>query len=369
MHNSCGKELALLSYYTRSNVMLASDVQYVVVDYKYRIMAVNLGSSTQSLWQPLKCCGRLVKDTLFRNGNRQKFSHRSLATSVSNDPCCVFPMKQVETPPRETLFDGSNQDNLQFKGLETDFPCLSRVKSSGPEPEYDNVTKGYKLFSWNKPFSMKLNKGVLPKLDIAYETWGMLNEDKSNAVLVLAGLSASSHARSSVDNMKPGWWERFIGPGCAVDTSKFFVICPNNLGGCYGSSGPSSINILTEKPFATTFPIIGIEDMTNAIFLLLDELKIDKLHGSVGSSLGGMLSLQSAVSYPERVGREIATITYRSGPEWDERFGRGRISDEPPSLCPTFLIESYLEHQGESFSTKYDPNSLLYMSKAMLFSL
>ncbi|XP_059140375.1 uncharacterized protein LOC131928379 [Physella acuta] len=341
---------------------------------------------------------------------RRSFATDSASVKIKEQPM-TSNLKQVAVPVAEELFSKDSQ----FKGLDTSFPCLARAKNTGPEPEYDNITKGYKLFSSHKPFSLKINNGVLPKLDVAYETWGKLNEDKSNAVVVLAGLSASSHARSSVDNMKPGWWEKFIGHGCAIDTNKFFVICPNNLGGCYGTSGPSSINICNNKPYATTFPIIGIEDMVNAIFLLLDDLGIDRLHSCVGSSLGGMLSLQSAVSFPDRVGRfvtisscaqshpssiamrylqrkcimcdpnwnnghyygkaypktgmklarEIATITYRSGPEWDERFGRNRISDEPPSLCPTFLIESYLEHQGESFSTKYDPNSLLYMSKAM----
>ncbi|KAK0046730.1 serine O-succinyltransferase [Biomphalaria pfeifferi] len=375
-------------------------------------MAVN---TISSLLQPVKTLSKHTARTLQRHCKLKTSARKCLFSTSAWNPHDACPLEQVPTPTKESLFGDSGPADVQFKGLETSFPCVSRIKSTGPEPEYDKVTKGYKLFTTNKAFPMKLNKGVLPKLDIAYETWGTLNNDKSNAVLVLAGLSASSHARSSVDNMKPGWWERFIGPGCAVDTSKFFVICPNNLGGCYGSSGPSSVNVLTGKPYGTTFPIIGIEDMTNAIFLLLDHLEIDKLHGSVGSSLGGMLSLQSAVSYPERVGRlitisscaqshpssiamrylqrkcimsdpnwnnghyygkaypkigmklarEIATITYRSGPEWDERFGRGRISDEPPSLCPTFLIEAYLEHQGESFSTKYDPNSLLYMSKAM----
>lgn len=325
-------------------------------------------------------------------------------------------MPQVDSPVADVFQDVLKEPQGTFRGLETDFPCLARVKDTGPEPAYHNVTTGYKVFRSKKPFQLRLNNGVLPQLDVAYETWGELNKNRDNALIVLAGMSASSHARSSVDNMRPGWWERFVGPGCAVDTSKFFVICPNNFGGCYGSSGPSSINELTGKPYGTTFPVITVEDMTNAIFLLLDHLGIDKLYGAVGSSLGGMLSLQSAASFPDRVGRlisisscaqshpssiamrylqrkcimvdpnwnkghyygqaypkvgmklarEIGTITYRSGPEWENRFGRGRINkDEPVSLCPTFLIESYLEHQGETFSTIYDPNSLLYISKAM----
>lgn len=263
---------------------------------------------------------------------------------------------------------------------------------------------------------MKYNKARLPELQVAYETWGKLNETKSNAVMIQAGLSASSHAKSHRENLRPGWWEKFVGPGCAVDTDEFFVICPNNLGSCYGTTGPSSVNPLTGKQYATTFPLTSIDDMVQANFLLLDELGIDKLHACVGSSLGGMLSLMAAAEFPERVGRiisisscaqshpssiamrylqrktimsdpnwnkghyydgpypkmgmklarEIATMTYRSGPEWDQRFSRERIDPgSPNTLCPTFTIESYLEYQGESFSTKYDPNSLLYISKAM----
>ncbi|CAG5115322.1 unnamed protein product [Candidula unifasciata] len=372
-----------------------------------------------SMWNSPLRRGRWMFTKLASPTDGQKKMCRmfSARSSLNQQSCSTGrPLPQVETPrPEESHLGEVPPQHRAFKGLETNFPCLSRVKDSGPEPEYDNITKGYKLFVRKQPFSLKLNDGVLPQLEVAYETWGQLNEDASNAVLVLAGLSASSHARSSVDNMNPGWWEKFIGPGCAVDTSKFFVICPNNLGSCYGTSGPSSTNVLTGKPYATTFPIIGVEDMTNAIFLLLDELGIKKLYASVGSSLGGMLSLQTSVTHPDRVGRlvsisacaqshpssiamrylqrkcimcdpnwnnghyygkaypkigmklarEIATITYRSGPEWNLRFGRNRISNDPPSLCPTFLIESYLEHQGESFSTKYDPNSLLYISKAM----
>lgn len=330
---------------------------------------------------------------------------------VHKEQKAAFP--QIETPVyKEHIRD---VDPSLFKGLDSTFPCVSRNKLAGPEPEYDNITKGFQLYTSTKPFHLKYRQGVLPELQIAFETWGTLNEDRSNAVLITAGLSASSHAKSHVGNPKPGWWEKFVGPGCAVDTSKFFVICSNNLGGCYGTSGPSTINPLTGKRFATTFPIVSVDDMVGAQFRLLDHLGIEKLHASVGSSLGGMLSLMTSALHPDRVGRvvtisscgqshpssiamrylqrkcimsdphwnqghyyegtypkigmklarEIATMTYRSGPEWGERFGRKHISEEDPSLCPTFLIESYLEHQGESFSTKFDPNSLLYISKAM----
>ncbi|XP_046328344.2 acetyltransferase efuC-like [Haliotis rufescens] len=325
-------------------------------------------------------------------------------------------LPQIEVPEYPEFGEAEPLNTPAFKGLETDFPCLTRVQKAGPEPEYDKITTGFRVYNHEAPFKLKYDGGILPHLQVAFETWGELNKEKNNAVLISAGLSASSHAKSHKDNVRPGWWEKFVGPGCAVDTDKFFVICTNNLGGCYGTSGPSSVNPVTGKPYGTTFPIVSVEDMVNAQMLLLDHLGIQKLHASVGSSLGGMCSVLNTVLYPERVGRlisisscaqshpsaialrylqrkcimsdhhwnkghyydaefpmigmklarEIATLTYRSGPEWNERFGRSRISDiDPPSLCPTFHIENYLEHQGESFSTKFDPNSLLYISKAM----
>ncbi|XP_078687384.1 uncharacterized protein LOC144919729 isoform X2 [Branchiostoma floridae x Branchiostoma belcheri] len=284
----------------------------------------------------------------------------------------------------------------------------------GPDPTYQKVVSGYKLFQSDEPFHCELNGGVLPELEVAYETWGRLNESRSNAVIIHTGLSANSHARSHEENPSPGWWEAFIGPGCAIDTNNFFVICANNIGGCYGSSGPSSKNPLTDQPYATTFPIVTVADMVNSQFMLLDHLGIDKLHASVGPSLGGMISLMAGALYPDRVGRvvsisacaqshpasiamrylqrrcimqdphwnngyyydgkypgqgmkmarEIATTTYRSGPEWEIRFSRKKINGNV-SLCPTFEIESYIDYQGAQFMSKYDPNSLLYISKAM----
>ena len=263
--------------------------------------------------------------------------------------------------------------------------------------------------------------GVLPQFTIAYETWGKLNQDKSNAILLYTGLSASSHAHSTDANPKPGWWERFIGPGAPLDTNKYFVICTNVIGGCYGSTGPSSLDPADDRNYATRFPILTMEDMVRAQFKLLDAFGIEKLYANVGSSMGGMQSLAASVLYPERVGkivsvsgcarshpysiamrhtqrqvlmmdpnwsrgyyyrgvpphagmklaREIATVTYRSGPEWEQRFGRRRADpSRPPALCPDFLIETYLDHAGEKFCLEYDANSLLYVSKAMdLFDL
>ncbi|CBX97458.1 hypothetical protein IAQ61_007135 [Plenodomus lingam] len=308
------------------------------------------------------------------------------------------------------------------------FPCLDAYESrseslskrslSGPEPSY---TSGHTLnFHSRQPILLDWG-GILPEFNIAYETWGDLNADKSNAILLHTGLSASSHAHSTGTNPKPGWWEKFIGPGKPLDTDKYHVICTNVIGGCYGSTGPSSKDPANGERYATRFPILTMEDMVRAQFRLLDHLGIQKLYASVGSSMGGMQSLAAGTLFPERVGRivsisgcarshpysiamrhtqrqvlmmdpnwsrgfyydsipphggmklarEIATVTYRSGPEWEQRFGRRRAdASRPPALCPDFLIETYLDHAGEKWCLEYDANSLLYVSKAMdLFDL
>ncbi|KAJ4151113.1 hypothetical protein LMH87_011830 [Akanthomyces muscarius] len=309
------------------------------------------------------------------------------------------------------------------------FPCLDAMEtrsatlqnsssSAGPEPSYTSgVTQVYHC---DDPLRLDWG-GVLPSFDIAYETWGALNADKSNAILLHTGLSASSHAHSTPENPSPGWWEKFIGPGAPLDTDRYHVICTNVIGGCYGSTGPSSVDPGHGERYATHFPILTMDDMVRAQFRLLDGLGIDRLHASVGSSMGGMQSLAAGVLFPQRVGRiasisgcarshpysiamrhtqrqvlmmdpnwnrgfyygrvpphagmklarEIATVTYRSGPEWEQRFGRRRADPaKPPALCPDFLIETYLDHAGEKWCLNYDPNSLLYVSKAMdLFDL
>jgi hypothetical protein len=195
------------------------------------------------------------------------------------------------------------------------FPCLDAIESrsatllsrhsqnSGPEPSY---TSGKHLdFHSDQPLLLDWG-GILPEFDIAYETWGTLNIDKSNAILLLTGLSASSHAHSTDINPQPGWWEKFIGSGKPLDTDKYFVICCNGIGGCYGSTGPSSIDPANGERYATRFPILTMEDMVRAKFRLLDGLGVDKLYASVGSSMGGMQSVAAGVLFPERVGRIVS---------------------------------------------------------------
>ncbi|KAJ3260461.1 hypothetical protein HK103_000603 [Boothiomyces macroporosus] len=293
----------------------------------------------------------------------------------------------------------------------------TKAVEGGPEPSYENVVSGYSISTHRETLTM-LHGGVLPEFKIAYESWGELNEDKSNVILLHTGLSGSSHAKSHSKNLHPGWWEKFIGPGLALDTDKFHIICTNVIGGCYGSTGPSSVDPLAKngERYGTRFPIVTVFDMVRAQFKMLDAMGIQKLHASVGSSMGGMQSIAAAAMFPERVGRliaisaaarshpvsiamrfaqrqvlmadpnwangfyynsspphlgmklarTIATITYRSGPEWEERFGRVRANpEEEPSFVPDFLIETYLNHQGEKFCYTYDANSLIYISKAM----
>lgn len=187
---------------------------------------------------------------------------------------------------------------------------------TGPEPPYARPTPtSYHTYHHPQPLSLSYTTTPLPSFDLAYETWGTLSPAKDNVILLHTGLSASSHAASTSLNPAPGWWEKFIGPGKALDTNKFFVICTNVLGGCYGSTGPSSIEPETEKPWGTRFPVISIFDMVQAQFVLLDSLGINKLYASVGCSMGGMQSLAAGWLYPSRVGKIVSISgTARSAP-------------------------------------------------------
>ncbi|CAG8597584.1 7314_t:CDS:2 [Racocetra persica] len=326
-------------------------------------------------------------------------------TSKKNHNATAVPLK-FEFPPSLESKLQPDVNPIQTKTKSSNpplsFPCIdqydvrTRSLDGGPEPAYEKIVTGYSIYHHENPFLCD-HGGVLPKFDVAYETWGELNENKDNAILIQTGLSGSSHAKSHEKNVNPGWWERFIGPGLSIDTNKFFVICTNVIGGCYGSTGPSSIDPSDGERYATRFPIITIFDMVRAQFLLLDHLGINKLHATVGSSMVSISGCARSHPYsiairhtqrqvlmsdpnwnkgfyyksiPPHIGmklaREIATISYRSGPEWEQRFGRKRErEDQPPALCPDFLIETYLDYQGERFCLQYDPNSLLYISKAM----
>jgi len=187
--------------------------------------------------------------------------------------------------------------------------------STGPEPAYSRPgPQNYHTYTHKSPMPLTYSD-PLKSFDIAYETWGRLSPEKDNAILLHTGLSASSHAASTSLNADEGWWEKFIGPGKALDTNQFFVICTNVLGGCYGSSGPSSINPETGSHYGTDFPVMSIFDMVRAQFHLLDYLGIPKLYSSVGSSMGGMQSLAAGWLFPDRVGKIVSISgTARTSP-------------------------------------------------------
>jgi len=262
--------------------------------------------------------------------------------------------------------------------------------------------------------------GYLPKVDIAYETFGELDEHRANAVLVCHALSGDSHvATGPVADGKErlGWWEPMVGPGKAIDTDKYFVICSNVLGGCSGTTGPGSIDPQTGRPYGLNFPMVTIEDMVDAQAALLDELEIDSLLAVVGGSMGGMQALSWARRYPQRVAsvigcattwrlspqsiafnevgrrailgdpgfmggdyhdegqpehglaiaRMIGHITYLSEESMRDKFGRRLALPDGHAFdfVTEFEVESYLAHQGQKFVERFDANTYLYMTKAM----
>jgi len=270
------------------------------------------------------------------------------------------------------------------------------------------------------PEPMRLESGAtLGPVTLAYETYGRLNDDRSNAVLVVHALTGDAHAagRHSPDDRKPGWWDLMIGPAKPIDTDKYFVICSNIVGGCKGSTGPSSINPATGKPYATDFPMVTLGDMVRAQAALVDHLGIERLMSVVGGSMGGMQVIEWALAYPDRVAsiipiataarqsaqniafdevgrqaimkdpnwngghyyggqaptaglaiaRMIAHITYLSEHSMREKFGR-RLQDKDAygyDFGTEFQVESYLRYQGDAFIKRFDANSYLYITRAM----
>jgi len=267
---------------------------------------------------------------------------------------------------------------------------------------------------------LKLEAGVdLAPFQIAYQTYGELNEARSNAVLVCHALTGDQHvANSHPVTGKPGWWESLIGPGKIVDTERFFVISANVIGGCLGSTGPASTNPSTGRPYGLDLPVITIRDMVRAQVMLVDHLGIDRLFCVIGGSMGGMQVLEWAASYPERVfsalpiatgarhtsqniafhevgrqavmadpdwcggryleegkrpekglavARMAAHITYLSEAALHRKFGRNLQDRERLTFGfdADFQIESYLRHQGMTFVDRFDANSYLYMTRAM----
>ncbi len=261
--------------------------------------------------------------------------------------------------------------------------------------------------------------GTLWPLTVAYETYGTLSAARDNAILVCHALSGDAHVagRHSANDRKVGWWDMMIGPGKGLDTDRYFVISANVIGGCGGSTGPSSEDPATGRPYGTRFPIITIGDMVNAQVMLLDHLEIPKLLAVVGGSMGGMQVLQWTVAHPDRlhlaiplataarqptqaiafnevgrqaimadpdwrdggyyggkppakglaVARMVGHITYLSDEAMNEKFGRRLrdIHDYSFTFSADFEVESYLRHQGLSFTGRFDANSYLYITRAL----
>ncbi len=284
--------------------------------------------------------------------------------------------------------------------------------------EVENPSSLVVRFGADAPIQLDCQLDLAP-FQIAYQTYGKLNADKSNAILVCHALTGDQHvANAHPVTKRPGWWTTLIGPGLPVDTDRFFVICPNILGGCMGSTGPASINPATGKPYGLDFPVITIHDMVKAQVRLIDHLGIDQLFSVVGGSMGGMQVLEWAARYSNRVytavpiataawhssqniafhevgrqavmadpewrggrylehgvvprrglavARMAAHITYLSEEALHRKFGRNLQDRDAKtfSFNADFQVESYLRHQGSSFVDRFDPNSYLYITRAM----
>jgi homoserine O-acetyltransferase len=287
--------------------------------------------------------------------------------------------------------------------------------------------KTIRLVTAESPLTLELG-GRLGPIDVEYETYGALSANKDNAVLVAHALSGDAHAAGWDKNAessgrqwrsrKPGWWEAVIGPGKAIDTNRYFVICPNVLGSCYGTTGPSSVDPTTGAPYGLRFPKVTVGDWVQLHGLLLDALGIERVRAIAGGSLGGQQALEMALRFPERVERAVvlaanarlsaqglafnavgrycilndpgfaggdyygqalpasglaaarmlAHITYLSDEGMHRKFGR-RLQDDrtvPDSgFGIEFAVESYLDYQGRSFVERFDANSYLYITRAM----
>ncbi|HRK25069.1 MAG TPA: homoserine O-acetyltransferase [Beijerinckiaceae bacterium] len=294
----------------------------------------------------------------------------------------------------------------------------SRQAAGSAHSQAESPDSAVIRFDMDRPLQLESGQFLAP-LQVAYNTYGTLNAARSNAILICHALTGDQHvANVHPVTGKPGWWEIMIGPGRLMDTNRYFVICANVLGACMGTTGPSSINPATGRPFGLDFPVITIGDMVNAQAMLIEHLGIDKLLSVVGGSMGGMQVLDWAARYPERVfsampiatgakhsaqniafdevgrqavmadpdwrgGRYIeegtrpekglavarmaAHITYLSEQALQRKFGRA-LQDRDSrtfSFDADFQVESYLRHQGSSFVERFDANSYLYLTRAM----
>ena len=266
--------------------------------------------------------------------------------------------------------------------------------------------------------TFRMRNGHLAKPVIAYETWGTLNFQRDNGILLFTGLSPSAHAASSEADPSTGWWEQMVGDSKPIDTTKYFVICINSLGSCFGSTGPASIDPETGQIYGLSFPVLTIEDIASAGHEVVKSFELQKLHAVVGASMGGMTAIAYSMLFPDvadalvsisgssraapfaiamrslqreiirsdptwndgnykredepamgmRLARKLGMLTYRSSAEFEQRFGRELIPEERQTGTPfslDFEIESYLEAHASKFIGTFDANCYLYLSRAM----
>ena len=297
----------------------------------------------------------------------------------------------------------------------------SRLPATGAWCAGDEVgDRRFLRLSAERPFALE-GGGILRGVDIAYETWGTLSDDASNAVLVCHALTGDSHVSgpSGHGHPTPGWWDDVVGPGRAIDTDRWFVVCANVRGGCQGTTGPASIDPVTGRPHGARFPVVTIRDIVRTQATLADHLGVGVWAAIIGGSMGGMQALEWTVMYPDRVGvagvfattgaagaqqiawshvgrmaiagdprwrdgdyydaepgdgpheglslaRAIAQIHYRTEPVFEERFSRRTVEPvDRLSLWDRFQVESYLDYQGEKLVRRFDANSYLVHNKAM----
>mgnify|MGYP000883073816 FL=1 len=289
------------------------------------------------------------------------------------------------------------------------------------QPRSVGIVKTEYVELFQPPNELRLDSGEkIGPITVAYETYGTLNADRSNAILLCHALSGDAHAagRNSEEDAKPGWWDDMVGPGKGFDTSKYFCICANVIGGCMGSTGPSSTNLRTGRPYGLSFPVVTIADMVRVQRELMRHLGIERLMCVSGGSMGGMQALQWTVDYPEMVlsaipiasaaqqssqgiafdvvgrraimsdpkwrggnyyafgdppldglalARMVAHITYLSEVSMRRKFGR-RLQDRERygyDFATEFQVESYLYYQGDKFTQRFDANTYLYITKAI----
>ena len=284
-------------------------------------------------------------------------------------------------------------------------------------------TRKFLEFPNDRPVALDSGK-TLQQVTIAYETWGELNSDKSNAILLCHAWTGDSHAAGSAQDGQPtpGWWDGLVGSGCAIDTDKYFVVCTNSLGGCQGSTGPASLHPLDGKPYGSRFPVITVRDMVRAQVRVSDLLGIDVWHSVIGGSMGGMQVLEWGITFPHRVrtlvpiatclqataqqiawgaigrrsirldpkwrggdyydaavgdgpwqglaiARMVAQVTFRSDNVFTDRFGRELADTDADynglGLWDKFEVENYLDHHGDKLIRRFDTNSYLIIGKAM----